>query len=162
MTELQTTPTPKHYHLAARYHTELARFSTWLFGSVVISLTFLLLAGLRNPHVLLLVCMYAAMGAFALTVLVYPLINLWNGRLLALKLQQDGLPAAPKAKDKEAAETLQATTERLQKRLKLLSIAQHIFFIIGLIAVLGFAIEVSLYLFATPTPAAEQGAPAGT
>lgn len=139
-------PDRMQQRMAAKYHTELARFSTWLFSGIIISITFLLLAGLRNPHIWLLIFMYVALGCFTLTVLLYPLINLWNGQLLAKVAHYESL----KSQDKKTLEPLKKAKQQLASRLKVLQYVQQTLFVIGALAALGFAIEVSLYLFATP------------
>ncbi|HUC86779.1 MAG TPA: hypothetical protein VMR75_00425 [Candidatus Saccharimonadales bacterium] len=118
-------------------------------------MTFLLLAGLRNPHILLVVFMYLALGCFTLTVLLFPLINLWNGQLMAKAAHYESL----KSQDKKTLEPLKQAKKQLASRLNALRAIQQILFIIGALAALGFAVDVSLYLFATP--AASQAGQAG-
>jgi hypothetical protein len=143
------------YRMAARYHAELARFSTWIFSGIIISITFLLLAGLRNPHTLLLIFMYVALGCFSLTVLLYPLVNHWGAQLIAKTAYLESLTS----KDKATLDAAKKAKAQLSSRLKALQYTQQALFVIGALAALGFAIEVSTYLFATPTaaPAGQAG-----
>lgn len=117
--------------MSARYLSELARFSTWLSSALIIAMTFLLLAGLRQPKLPLLISLYVTLGAFGLSMLCY-LVSGW----ISLKLY-DGA---------ELTKEQGATT---RKRLNVLRKAQQIFFVIGLIALVVFVAEVSLLFFPT-------------
>jgi hypothetical protein len=148
-----------NYRLANRYHAELTRFSTWLFASIMVTMTFLLLAGLRNPRTLLVVFMYVAIASFALVVLIHPLLHLWNGQLMtAVQEAESAVPAKARSK-KAAAEAAAASspTAGLESRVKVLRVAQQVLFVVGLLATVGFAVEVSLYLFVTAAPAGASG-----
>jgi hypothetical protein len=121
--------------LTNHYHSELARYSSGLFASVLVALTFLLLAGLRHPATWLLVFLYLTLASFILSLLTYMSIQMLNAKL-----------AAATVKEKEA---------KLAKWLKGFQIAQQVFFVLGLVGISGFAIEVIMLLFpaasATPT-----------
>ena len=123
--------------LSARYHSELARYSTWLFSSILVALTFLLLAGLKNPKLPLQIFLYTALIAFALSILVYLIIQSLNVRLIG---------AADKEKE-----------DKLSLMLKQAEIAHQILFVIALIAISGFAVEVIMLFFAVPAASSQPG-----
>jgi hypothetical protein len=122
----------------ARYYVELARFSTWLLTSVIIAVAFLLLGGLHSPKTPLLVSMYVAEGAFTLSLLCYVASGFLDTRLLS------------------ASDSLEKPQrDMLLMQLKVARISQQVLFAVGVIAVLVFAIEVSLLFFAA-APATAQ------
>ena len=134
---------PEQRTMTAHYHSELARYSSGLFASVLVALTFLLLAGLRHPALLLLIFLYLTLASFILSLLTYMSIQMINARL-----------AAATVKEKEA---------KLAKALNVFQIAHQVFFVLGLIGISGFAIEVIMLLFpaaAATTPAASSTNPA--
>ncbi len=133
---------PEQRTLTAHYHSELARYSSGLFASVLVALTFLLLAGLRHPATWLLVFLYLTLASFVLSLVTYMSIQLINARI-----------AVATVKEKEA---------KLSKVLSVVQIAQQVFFFLGLVGVSGFAVEVIMLLFpaaAATTPAASSAAP---
>jgi hypothetical protein len=131
---------PEQRTATAHYHSELARYSSGLFASVLVALTFLLLAGLRHPTIWLQIFLYLALASFILGLLSYMSIQMVSAKL-----------AAATVKEKEA---------KLAKALNVFQIAQQVFFVLGLIGISGFAVEVIMLLFpaATATPSATSGA----
>lgn len=138
------------YQLMDRYYSELSRFSTWMFSSVIVAMTFLLLAGLRSPHVLLLVFMYGALGAFSLSLLAYLLAHWFKAQLMMKK------ESCEKAKQEgdDKLERLEKEKVQAKKWLKVVRVSQQVLFAIGLVAIVGFSIEVSLLFFVPATSAA--------
>jgi hypothetical protein len=124
---MATKPTAEQTNLTIQYHSELARYSTTLFASTLVALTFLLLAGLRNPKMLLLVFLYITMASFVLSLVSYLVIRSLSARL-----------AVATVKEKEA---------KLTKALSVVQVIQQVLFVIGLIGISGFAIEVVMLLF---------------
>lgn len=148
-------------NLTTRYHTEVARFSTWLSSSIIITIAFLLLGGLHTPKPLLLVFMYTALSSLALSMVAYLAAHMCNAQLVAAKLSYE--VAQLDAKAKKATPKLEKAIQSWRSGLKAAQWAQQILFIIGLIAVVGFAIEVSLLFFTVPAapapaPSAQTGA----
>ena len=136
---MATKLSPEQTKLTARYHSELARYSSTLFASVLVALTFLLLAGLRNPKLLLMVFLYITLASFILSLLSYMSIQMLGVRI-----------AMATVKEKEA---------KLGSALKVMQIVQQVLFVIGLISISGFAVEVIMLLFpaATATTPAASG-----
>jgi hypothetical protein len=133
---------PEQTKVVARYHSELARYSSTLFASVLVALTFLLLAGLRNPKLLLMVFLYTTLASFILSLLAYMSIQMITTRLAVVTV-----------KEKEA---------NLASALKVFQIAQQILFLIGLIGISGFAIEVIMLLFPAAGAATSTGSSSAT
>jgi hypothetical protein len=116
------------------YLSELARFSTWLSSAMIVAMTFLLLAGLRTPKLPLLVSLYVTLGAFGLSLLCY-LVSGW-----IMMRVVDG-------------EALTATrSEMMNSRLKMLRLAQQLFFLVGIISLAVFVAEASLLFFPSSSP----------
>jgi hypothetical protein len=86
----------------------------------------------------LLVFLYLTLASFVLSLLTYMSIQMINAKL-----------AATTVKEKEA---------KLLKALNVFQISQQVFFLLGLVGVSGFAIEVIMLLF----PAATATTPAAT
>jgi len=131
---------PEQRTATAHYHSELARYSSGLFASVLVALTFLLLAGLRHPTLWLQIFLYLTLASFILGLLCYMSIQMINAKL-----------AAATVKEKEA---------KLSKALSTFQVAQQVLFVLGLIGISGFAIEVIMLLFpaASATSSAATGA----
>jgi hypothetical protein len=144
----------KYNFLMERYYSDLSRLSTGMFASVIVAITFLLLAGLRTPHVLLLVFMYSALGAFALTILTYVVMQMLRAKLMMKKM------ACEKAKEEGAdnLERLEGEKAQAKKWVKVSGMVLQVLFVLGLIAIVGFSIEVSMLFFVPTAQPAAAGA----
>jgi hypothetical protein len=130
---MPTKLSPEQRTAVAHYHSELARYSSGLFASTLVALTFLLLAGLRHPTLWLQIFLYLTLASFVLGLLAYMSIQMISARLTSVTV-----------KEKEA---------RLTKALAIAQIAQQVLFVLGLIGISGFAVEVIILLFPAATTA---------
>ena len=149
----ETTTSPKDPQLThlpmmwkgQQYYSELARTSSFLLVGTIALMTFLLSVGLQHPKVDLSIFLYSTLVILGLNLVAYVLGHLMHERVMMKAM------AIESTKDKNELEVLTTAKKQAHKQLKVMRVVQQVLFILGVIAVVGFAIIASQLFFAAAT-----------